>query len=489
MNKIKYLYSVLLAGVLVLFGSCELREANINPNAVAEVQVNVLLPATQANMTWAIADFTSQSASSFVQYMTGTLNVQFNITTYEYLPANFQTTWNNHFYAGAMKDLDNIIKLSSENGSTHYRGVAKIQMAILLGYLVDLWGDVPYSQALDLDNFPQPVYDSGAQLYEEVQRLLDQGIADLESNSTFSPANNDLIFPAGNENNWRNTSRSRWIKTARAAKARFFNHLSKVDPTGSAEQALAAIAAGTFESNSEEMKVSFGNTPDAAGPWFGFLQGTFGQNNISVTQEFIDLLKDRVELGIDDPRLAYYVSRNAEGEYVGTPNGGTTVTNRSIVGPYIFSESAPTNIITFSEVKFIEAEANFRLGRFDAAAEALNSAIKNNILQVTGMPHLAYEEKFASETGSTIQVNGLEKIFTEKHIAMFLQTESWTDWRRSIPADAPATTSGLPNLQPAPGNLTDGAFPRRFLYPPSELDNNSANIPETSRLAKVFWDL
>jgi hypothetical protein len=72
--------------------SCELQEANVNPNAVAEVNVNVLLPATQANMTWAIGDFASQSASSFVQYMTGTLNVQFNISTYEYLPANFQTT-------------------------------------------------------------------------------------------------------------------------------------------------------------------------------------------------------------------------------------------------------------------------------------------------------------------------------------------------------------------------------------------------------------
>jgi hypothetical protein len=83
----------------------------------------------------------------------------------------------------------------------------------------------------------------------------------------------------------------------------------------------------------------------------------------------------------------------------------------------------------------------------------------------------------------------LEKIFTEKYIAMFLQTEAWTDWRRSIPAGAPGTTSGIPSLQPAPGNLTGGAFPRRFLYPPSELDNNSANIPETSRLAKVFWDL
>jgi hypothetical protein len=481
-----------LLAIITLFwtGSCELQDANENPNAVSEVNVDVLLPATQANMTWAIGDFASQSASSFVQYMTGTLNVQFNISTYEYLPANFQTTWNNHFYAGAMTDLKTIIELSNRpGGSAHYRGVAKIQMAILLGYLVDLWGDVPFLQALDLEAFPQPAYDDGAALYQEVFRMLNEGIADLSGESTFSPARNDLVFPAANETAWRTNSRPRWIKSANAFKARFHNHLSKVDATGSAQQALQAIQAGTFVNNAEEMKVSFGNTPDAAGPWFGFLLGTFGQNNISVTQEFIDLLRDRVAPGVDDPRLEFYVSRNSNGAYVGTPNGGTNVTNRSILGPYVNSPQAPTNIITYAEVKFIEAEANLRLGQFDQAATAFNAAVKASILRVTGGTNPAYEAVYASETGATIQVNGLKKLFTEKYIAMFLQTEAWADWRRSIPAGAPATTSGIPNLQPAPGNLTGGAFPRRFLYPPSELDNNSANIPETSRLARVFWDL
>lgn len=488
--KINIARTLLAFTALFWVTSCDLQEANVNPNAVDEVNVNVLLPATQANMTWAIGDFSAQSASSFVQYMTGTLNVQFNISTYGYLPANFQTTWNNHYYAGAMTDLNTIINLSSEpGGSAHYRGVAKIQMAILLGYLVDLWGDVPFSEALDLEGFPQPRYDSGAELYQEVFSMLNEGIADLTGDSSFSPAQNDLVFPAANETAWRTNSRPRWIKSANAFKARFHNHLSKVDPTGSAQQALQAIQDGTFVNNAEEMKVSFGNTPDAGGPWFGFLLGTFGQNNISITQEFIDLLEDRVESGVNDPRLQFYISRNGNGEYVGTPNGGTTVTNRSILGPYVNSAQAPTNIITFSEIKFIEAEANFRLGQFDAAAAAFNDAVKASILRVTGGANAAYEAQFASETGTTMQVDGLEKIFTEKYIAMFLQTEAWADWRRSIPAGAPATTSGIPNLEPAPGNSTDDAFPRRFLYPPSELDNNSANIPETSLLAKVFWDL
>ncbi|WP_114752209.1 SusD/RagB family nutrient-binding outer membrane lipoprotein [Pleomorphovibrio marinus] len=485
-RKIKYIFGL---AAFCWVSSCDLQEANINPNAVTEVGVNVMLPATQANMTWAIADFSSQSTSSFLQYMAGTLNVQLNITIYDYLPVNFQSTWTNHFYAGAMKDLDNIIQLSTESGALHYRGVAKVQMAMLLGYLVDLWGDVPYSQALDLENYPRPVYDSGEALYEEIQRLLDQGIEDLEGSSSFSPATNDLIFPASNESNWRANSRLRWIQAAKSAKARYYNHLSKIDPMGSAELALEAIASGTFESNDSEMKVSFGNTPDAAGPWHTFLLGTFGQNNISVSQEFIDLLVDRVEPGVNDPRLEYYISRNPSGEFVGTPIGDPIVANRSFLGPYVNSASAMTNLITYKEVKFIEAESHYRLGNFDRAAEAFNEAVKASILRVTGSAHQPYEDRFASETGTTIQDNGMQKIFTEKYIAMFLETEAWADWRRSIPAGAAPTVSGIPELSPAPGNPTNNAFPRRFLYPTSELDNNAANIPETSRLAKVFWDL
>jgi hypothetical protein len=83
----------------------------------------------------------------------------------------------------------------------------------------------------------------------------------------------------------------------------------------------------------------------------------------------------------------------------------------------------------------------------------------------------------------------LQKIFTEKYIAMFLQVEAWTDWRRSIPAGAAGTVSGIPALTPATGNKTNGVFPRRFLYPTSELDNNSSEIPSALLTDRVFWDL
>lgn len=491
MKSIKNIFKLVLVlslGMTVF--SCDLQEANVNPNAVVDAPVNVTLPATQANMTWAIGDFAAQSASTLVQYMTGTLNVQQNITIYSYVPANFQATWNNHFYAGALVDLKKIIEKSSDNGSTHYRAVAKIQTALLLGHLVDLWGDVPFTEALNPIEFPQPRFDGGESVYNQIFTLLDEAIADLNASSTFSPAANDLIYPSANENAWRTNSLPKWVKAANSLKARYANHLSKVDPQGSANNVLAAINAGAFQGNADDMNVVFGTSPDAAGPWFGFLQGTFGQNNIALCEVFVSKLRDRLGEGVHDPRLPFYVAPNANGQFVGAPYGAPSIpAGTSRPGNYVFTPGSPTNFMTYSELKFIEAEARMRLGQFDLAATAFNDAVKASVLRVTGTTNPEFEAAFAAETAATLQEGGMAKLFNEKHIDMFLQTESWVDWRRSIPAGAAATVSGIPTISPAPNNLTDGAFPRRFLYPPSELDNNSANIPETSLLAKVFWDL
>lgn len=470
----------------------------MSPNESTDATVAFILPTAQANLVWGIGDYTAQTTSVLLQQITGTLLNWRSTTNYAYLPRFFDEPWNEKFYAGAMKDFNTIIQQSNENGATHYRGVAKIQMAMALGYVVDFWGDAPYTTAFNLEGSPQPTFESGEEVYNQIQVLLDEGIADLQTTSIVSPSRNDLVFPAASESAWVTASAPKWIKTARALKARYYNHLSKVNPTQSATNALAQISAGTFAGNADDAKVVFGTTNDQAGPWYGFLQGTFGQNNIALAQEFINLLENRVAQDIDDPRLAYYVTDNfsnnvaqkdADGSYRGTPNGAVaTTSNASRLGPYINTPGSPTNLITYTEVKFIESEANYRLGNYAAAADAFNQAVRSSIVRVTGAEDKAYTAKFASETAETFRENGLEKLFTEKYIALFLEAEAWTDWRRSIPAGAPGNVSGIPRLTPPATNETEGVFPRRFLYPQTELVNNAGNVPNASLTDRVFWD-
>ncbi len=476
----------LVAILLLAVTSCEdLDEINTNPNRAPDASIQVIFPAITASFVYGINGESAQFASILMQYLTGILGDQQQVNNYSFIADMSDATWN-RFYADCLINIKTVKEKSTELNALHYRGAAKIMEAAILGYSVDLWNDIPYSTALDLLGIGQPDFDPAATVYQQVQSLLDEGIADLEAESTTSPSRNDFIYTATNENNWRTTSRPRWIKLARALKARYHNHLSKVDPTGSATAALAAIDAGTFISNAEEPKPVFGT--DFAGPWFPFFNTTFGENNVGVSQRIIDLLKDRVGEDEDDPRLPFYVKSGSGGSiYIGTPNGSVSKpANAVVVGDYINRREAPSPILNYSEVKFIEAEAALRLGQNDRAATAFNAAVAASLQRVTGAVSADYVAAFGSETGATLT---LEKIQLEKHIDLYLQTEAWTDWRRSVPNGAPASASGFPVLVPSPTNSTQGAFPRRFIYPNREVVNNSDNVPNVTNLNKIFWDL
>jgi len=471
--------------MVALLVSCDsFDEINTNPNQATDASIQVIFPAVTASFVYGINGESAQFTSVLMQYLTGILGDQQQVNSYAFIADMSDATWN-RFYANGLNNIKAIKEKSVESGATHYLGAAKIMEAAILGYSVDLWNDIPYTEALQLDVTTQPRFDSGEDIYARVQQLLDEGIADLNAESTTSPSTNDLIYRANNETLWRQNSRPRWIMLANAMKARYHNHLSKVDPVGSATATLAAIDAGTFASNADQPIVVFGS--EFAGPWFPFFQTTFGENNVGISQRFIDKLRDRVGVGVDDPRLPYFVSPTTADLYIGVPNGATSRPQGAVVpGPYLNSREAPTPVLNYSELKFIEAEAALRAGQQNRAAEAHNAAVAASLQRVTGTANAAYVEQYGSEDAGSIT---FEKIMTEKHIDLFLQTEAWTDWRRSIPAGAPNTATGIPALEPAPSNTTQGAFPRRFIYPNREVVNNSANVPRVTNQDRVFWDL
>jgi hypothetical protein len=481
----KFRIATFIMSLVLVFTACQdFDEINTNPNQATDASIQVIFPAVTASFIYGINGESAQFASILMQYLTGILGDQQQVNNYAFIADMSDATWN-RFYADCLINIKTIKEKSTEQGALHYRGAAKIMEAIILGYSVDLWNDIPYSTALDLQNVKQPTFDSGASVYAIVQQLLDEGIADLNAESTTSPNRNDFIFQANTELLWRANSRPRWIQLARGMKARYHNHLSKVDPQGSATAALAAIDAGTFTSNAQEPRPVFGT--EFAGPWFPFFNTTFGENNVGISQRIIDLLRDRVAPGVDDPRLPFFVKPAAGGSlYTGTPNGAVSKPAGVVLpGDYINRQAAPTPIMNYSEVKFIEAEAALRANQPVRAASAFNAAVAASLQRVTGSVNPVYVLFYGSETDATIT---LEKILTEKHIDLFLQTEAWVDWRRSIPEGAPATASGIPTLVASPSNTTGGAFPRRYIYPNREVVNNSNNVPTVNNLNKVFWD-
>lgn len=488
MNAIlKPLLVLVTSGAVLL--SCQFGDVNVNPNSPTDAPINVLLPAAQANLSYGINGDISQFNSVFLQQIGGVENIYLSVGQYDLNGNLAARVWDGNLYPGSMNDLNVVIRKSTEQTSPHYRGVARVMMATALGQAVDLWNNVPYSEAFRGNAagnaVVQPRYDRAEALYDTVQTLLSLAIVDLQAPaSTFSPGRDDLVY-GGN--------RARWVLAARALKARHFNHLSKLSPEQSARQALEQIQAGTFVGNADDARIVFGNTVDAASPWFRFLVGSFG-NGVRTGEFFVNLLQQR-----NDPRLPFYVRANTTGvPFVGTPAGVSRPT-ASQLGGYVNRPEAPANFITFVEVKFIEAEANLRLGRRAEAATAYNTAVAASLAKVTApipafslttstTANQAFTRQFGTETAETIT---LDKIFTEKYIGLYLEPEAWTDWRRSITTERP---NGVPALTLAASSqqFTSGRFPRRWPYPLSEVQQNRANVEAqgtTNTLTdRIFWD-
>ena len=464
-NKV---YLTIMVGLLVLaLNACEISSTNQNPNQATQTGIDNLLSHAQVNLAYGLGGDISQYNSVLMQQMAGTNREHTNIARYIFSNARSAPVWNSNLYGGSMNDLYQVIDRAEESEHWHHLGVAKILMANALGNVVALWNDVPYSEAFRGVENLNPAYDDAEELYGVVQELLTEGIEYLQRDVTALTelGGADFIYGGNTE---------MWVMAAHALSARFHNHQSKVDPQGSAQDVLNALGNGTFTGSDYNMDLQFGTENQQSNPWFNHKLSTF-EDNTRMGEHFVDLL-----ISLDDPRLPYYAAENTEESFRGQTAGvsGDMDGLISDLGPYYNRPDAPFHFITYTEVKFLEAEARFRLGQYGPAADAMNEAIISSLELVTGEADADYVAAQASETAASLQDGeGLARLMTHKHVALFLQPEIFSDWRRT----------GIPQLEIAESAVLN-QIPRRWPYSQGEINTNSANVPSVSLTDRVWWD-
>ncbi len=451
-----FILATLLLGSILLTSSCELEEANINPNNPSEVPANVLLPFNESRLARLMGSTPQVMAGIFMQYYEGIDNHPSQVQLYIINEALY-VDWDwNDYYDSPMINLKQMIDVAEKDGSYHYAGIGKIMMALCLGNVSSLWGDVPYSEALSGAEISSPVFDSQESIYETIQDLLDQGIADLEQEYTgLKPTTDDIIF-GGNITKWK--------KTAYALKARYFLHLTKrsgelgYDPG----QEILSVIDRAISASDEDMEFPFGYSAAEYNPFYSYTL----LNYILPNNSFTGLMS-----ALNDPRK----------DFLYTKKFGVATLN----GSYFTSTNSPVHMITYHELKFIETEARLRMDEDDPLAEtAFREAIRASI------------EKISSGTLDTSVVNTylnthavlqgsfddkLKNLMRQKYIALFSSIESWTDFRRT----------GYPELTPNEGGDHNqnpgGAIPRRLAYPQTERLYNQNFPTYLPNLQDRFW--
>jgi hypothetical protein len=464
LNKLLLITGILSVGIIQSCSDDKFDEIGTNPNSPTEVPIKLLMPQVGVETAFAVSGTDLAWYSSvFVEHTTG---VHGQLETADKRTAINSTIGNNSWnslYAGALSDLKVIIERGSDGGAEegHWNavGIAKVLMAYNYSVATDLWGEVPYSEALQGSTNRTPVFDDQEDVYTGILALLDEAIADLNKESVSSVGSSDFYFSGDSES---------WIKAAYALKARYYNHLSRKDPNGSANNVLSAVAMA-FEDGSESMIFS-SFTTDATGqhPWF---QESNDRSHHAISETIYDIITD-----LGDPRGDLWFG-TVGGVVVPAPNG-TAVTDQ---GGNIYSRASltyltatsPLPIVTYDEVKFLEAEANLRLGNapeaYDAYLAGVEAALERaEVAEDDITDYLAKGNVAVGEGNLT-----LENIITQKYVAfwLFQPIEAYNDYRRTE----------IPQL-----NNPVAPPPNRFPYPQDEVAANP-NVPSRTIQNKVWW--
>ncbi len=455
--KMKNLVLV-LSLLLISLSACDTdwidSDLNIDPDSPGDVPMALIVPAVQQSMGYAlVGNDNVRTNNIWTQHFDGVSRQSFTEARYQLTSADVGGIWSST-YTNILMNLDAVVKKSKQEGSEspHFTGIAQVMQATTLGITTDIFGDIPFSKALGggQGNL-KPEYDTQEQVYDTIFFMLDNAIVNLNSDVNVLEIEGDVVYKGDLDN---------WIRAANSIKARHYLQLSDQLGSEAYTKALAAAQAG-FTSNADNYEVPFEDSN--RNPIWQFVSE---RNDIRMGSTFVDML-----LADDDPRLPFYAEETEDGEFVGSVPGSENE-SASKPGPYAAAPTSSAVMMSYAELKFIEAEAHLMLGAPGKAQDAYEAAVAASVLNVTGE---------ANTTWLDDNINGgavtLEEIISQKYINGFATNQPYADFRRT----------GFPALNLAQGALTS-EIPTRFPYPQSELDYNADNVPNATLTDKVWWD-
>ncbi len=455
---------------LFLFAtSCEeFLDVNTDPDKTQQPSLNALLASSVYNTSQVQAEV-AKVTCLYAQHLASPNASE----TDRYGPERLEPVWSMIY--NTMTDLHDIILFSQEYNSPHYSGVAKILLAFNLGCATDLWGDIPYTEAFSGEQNLQPAYDSQQIIYEEIIRLLNEAVADLNKSYSKYPLQHCLLF---------DENRKQWKKFSYALMARYLNHLSK--KRSYQPDVILQYVDSSFTSNDDDAQLFYMEGQE--NPWKQVVDGLYDMGILGgyLSQQFISSMKGETkEIHDLDPRLKYITDTIAGGDYAGTRNGEPppkdgfcTLTYNSW---YALPE-APVLLMTFSELKFIEAEVAFYAQDNERAFKAYINGIEAHMIKLGVKDN--ERAVFISRILSNISASSLSvrDILLQKWIALFLNPEAWTDVRRN--------NYQYPGMQPPANSFLGDTYIQRILYPESEMLTNRKNIPTgVSRADELWWNV
>lgn len=479
MNRILGVFTILF-----LFTACttDFESINTNPNAPVSVQPELLLRQVIYNYGDEMSYEGFVAGNLLGQYFT---MIDFNLFDRHSLT---EPQFGGNPWPLMYRNLrDNEIMLASARSNeafSVYEGPALVLKAYMAAALTDIYGDVPYSEALQgASGIVTPKYDMQEKIYLQdggILDNLDQGISLLENYSGAIRLEGDILFGGDLQG---------WIRFAQSLRIKYLMRIS--DRVALSASLQAIYDSGNYiTSNAGNAAFDFTDSQPNNFRMANLRAGDFNLFILSKTME--DIFKN-----LEDPRLRVFfrsIGDDFTGTvFVGLPNGpdasqtSISVSDYSLSGRIFREETSglDANFMTAWETYFLLAEAAEK-GLINADAQALYEEGVRLAFEYwnTDMP-----DTYLSSGLAAYGQNGqdkIEQIITQKWIANIINGyEGWTEYRRT----------GYPALQPVSSSLNDGLIPVRMPYPTDEAALNKDNFDaatatnDNSVNARVWWDV
>lgn len=501
MNKIKSKFiALLIVGFgMSLFSCNDYLDVNVDPNQSTVSRIDLQLSAAQLLSSIGIGQRIFPRLGVWCQYHTGGPGVALGDPDQnKWAPSESNEIFRNAYRAN--NNLNYIIKNSTEE---YYIAIAKIMMAYNFQVCADLFGDIPYKEALNGDitdgSILHPKYDDAKTVvYPGIEAELLDAIRRIEAGGAFlHPGADDLIY-GGDLDKWNKFAHSLLLKV----------YLRQSESSDAAVVAAAQAGAMALYNNDDQFiltndeaaLMAFPGGSSASNPFWNAAKSTALGNFYVATTTMLDFLQNT-----NDPRLDYFYDKDKTGAHsalipgdvqnaaanatFSTPNGAL-VTG----GDLIFSPTAPVFFMSAWESQLLLAEAAAR-GWFTTPGSTVegyyNAAVEANCDYLGVDPVDCATYLGDPNAGQIDPADWREYIAGQKWLCMngTQPVESWIEIRRFDDASNSYFTSpGGIFVSPTQNALGVGVFPSILPYPENEESLNQ-NFPGPHPItSKVFWD-
>ena len=481
-------------------------DINQNPNSPAESNMtpSIMMPAAEMNLAATYGSLMRIPAGYYTQHFAHAFGTSNYVDYSQFqMSATRSSTAYSQMMRGALKNLETIRTLASESEEWGTYLAATTLRAFGYQALVDCYGTVPFTEALDISN-PTPHYDEGDAIYAALIAELDDALS--KAAPTDRVATNFLYYGQPTAANW--------IKFANTVKLKLLSRESGVASVDS--QIGALISQDNMITSDVAYAGIWSNESGQMNPyWSEEFATNFGSTQINVVANvaIINTMLQKDSEGAvvyEDPRLAAFFEPNGSGEYTGGISGTNFSTSNSYKSTYwcrpVASYDMPLYLITVAEKEFFISEYYARQGNSAAAAEHYAAAIEASFATAGVGGAAECVAQFPYDQSNYKKCLGVAKWVA---LAGVNNYESWCELRRlRYPAFGSVKGSDMYNLQTddsykpellAPGTLYtpiqvfsqvgENKLLERYPYPSSSTASN-ANAPQFSNsdyTNPVFW--